>query len=137
MPEERKTQPVPKVYPFDRDTLRIITGNPEATLSRTRVSMCEICGKIPERTSLTERGPVSEAAASLAVRAEIKAGLMLLRCPRCGCLYKLERLAGLPPEEGGSEEAMTRLQPGDAFELLLGQEAKFILRYGEQWSLKW
>ena len=131
MAEDRKTQPVPKVYPFDRDTIRIITGNPEASISRATISVCEICRPIPETSSGEEGFP-----RGLVERAEIRPDLQLLRCPVCGCLYKWE--PSPQPQSGGAHRpSLTRMQRGDAFELLLGQEAKFILRQGERWFLKW
>lgn len=137
MVENRKTQPVPKIYPFNRETIRTITGDPMASISRATLSVCDICSKIPESLSAAEQGGLLEATARLAVRAEVRAGLALLRCPLCACLYKLERRSEFLAAGGQEDEVLVRLQAGDAFELLLGQEAKYIVRQGDRWSLKW
>jgi hypothetical protein len=136
MADNLKTQPVPKVYPFDRENIQKITGDPQVSVSRAAISSCPICGKIPERVRPTEHGHLPETAARLEEQAELGTRLRLLRCPLCGCFYKLERRTELlPGGEGG--ESLTRLQPAEALEFILAQKAKAILRQGDRWVLMW
>jgi hypothetical protein len=142
MAENHKTQPVPRVYPFNRETVRLIVGDPDATLSRTTLSICEICGPIPDSVSLAaengaKRSAVPDSAGRLTDHAEIKGSLKLLKCPVCGCLYKLERKTEFLLGAGEKEWTLTRLQRGDAFELLLGQQAKAILKRDDKWVFEW
>jgi|GEM_PF-3005650 len=142
MAEDHKTQPVPRVYPFSRETVFLIVGDPEVAISRTTLSICEVCNAIPDAVNLTaepggQRDGVLDSAARLKDHAEIKGSLKLLRCPVCGCLYKLERKTEFLLGAGEKEWALTRLQRGDAFELLLGQQAKAVLKRDDKWVFEW
>jgi hypothetical protein len=142
MVDNAKTQPVPKIYPFNRETVRMIVGDPEAVVSRTTLSVCEICSSIPDSVDLSgedqrRSAAVPDAASRLADHVEIKGGLKLLECPSCGCLYKLERRSEFLAGPGEGEWSLARLQKGDAFELVLGQRAKAILRRENRWVLEW
>jgi len=142
MTEELKTQPIPKVYPFNRDTVRLITGDPELVLSKARLSICEVCSRLPDSAELNSRqggleAGVPDVAARLADHVEIRTSLRLLKCPTCGCLYKLERHSEFLSGPGEASWTLTRLQAGDAYELLLGQPAKAVLRRDQRWLLEW
>jgi hypothetical protein len=136
MPDDLKTQPVPRVYSFDRETLQKIVGDPHAFISRAMISVWPICGKIAEHARPQATG-LSEAAARLEELVEITGRLTLLRCPLCGCFYKRERRPGPGGDTEDVREELTRHQPAEAFELLLGQQAKAILRQGGRWIFTW
>lgn len=120
----------------------MIVGDPEAILSKTALSVCEVCGSIPDSVDLSDNQPggraaVPDSASRLVDRVEIKGGLKLLECPICGCPYKLERRSEFLAGPGEADWTLTRLQKGDAFELLLGQRAKAILRRENRWVFEW
>jgi len=131
-----KTVPIPKVYPLTRETVQEITGDPCSSVSRAAISNCLVCGSIPESTGMGGTARHAESMSRLAEKVEIHASLRLLKCPLCGCFYALKGHAG--PEEGGGEGGtLIRMQPSEAFELLLKQKAKAIRREGDRWLLAW
>lgn len=142
MAKAPKTEPVAQAFPFRREHIKSITGDPDVPAGRSLLSVCEICAAIPKympsrQRSIGSERPDTEELKKLEEYVWIKEGLKILRCPFCGTLYREairnDILAG-PREVNYS---LTRITRSEAFELLLGLEARGLIKRAGVWVVAW
>lgn len=128
-------------YLFTSENLkRILEQSAHPT---TRLSDCRICRNLPESVSKvnvparSEFGSFPDEVTKLEEFILIKFSWQILRCPLCNRLYTDEY--HYESMAGGSEDVyvISRIEYGDAIEMLKGIKAKKLVKDGERWLVTW
>lgn len=128
-------------YLYTLENIKRILGPPEHP--GKKLSECPICSNLPENLSKvnvpvrSEFGVFPNEVAKLEEFILVKYTWQILKCPICGRLYTdeyhYESLVG-----GGEDEYLiSRIEYGDALELLKGIKAKKLIKDGSRWLVSW